>query len=157
MPEPRPMHRSVEIAPIEDLPEERLASLERARRRLWEALSVPGLEGQASLFARLEDLQQAMQAVQQHPALPKGYARETVRLVEACQQTLGRMRQVFDFLEAVLAERAAAADPPPMASLLTTNPGNREAAARRAYAGGAGNGRQPGLGTARFGGGGWEG
>lgn len=141
--------------PAEDLPDERLATLERARRGLWEALSLPGLQGQASLFARLEDLQQAMQAVQQDGDLRVRYAGQTARLVQACRQTLQRVGQVFAFLEVLLSERTAAAHGPETGERALPG-GDREAAACRAYAGGAGHGSRSSMNAARFGGG-WEG
>ena len=162
MPFPRPTPVRVAAPPdvrhpANDLPDERLAALERARSSLWETLSIPGLEGQASLFARLEDLQQAMQAVQQDASLRERYAAQTARLVEACQQTLKRMGQVFAFLEAILSEWAGVAEAHQPESLPWGIPsGNREAAAYRAYAGGTGRGSPTGPGGARFGGT-WEG
>jgi hypothetical protein len=143
--------------PDDELPNERLAMLERARRGIWEALALPGLEGQASLFARLEDLQQAMQAVQQDANLRAQHAAETARLVQACRQTLERVGQVFAFLEVLLSERTATAAGHHPESLPWATPGgNREAAACRAYGGGAGHGSRSGMSPARFGGG-WEG
>jgi hypothetical protein len=82
-----------------------LARLEEARRLAWEALSIPGLEGQAVLFSRLEDLQAAVSEFRQHPTLRHSHGPELARVLEACQTTLRQMGEVFGFLGDVLRER----------------------------------------------------
>lgn len=82
-----------------------LARLERVRQLAWEALSIPGLEGQAVLFSRLEDLQAAVGEIRQHPTLRHRHRRELARVLEACQRTLRQMGEVFGFLGSVLGER----------------------------------------------------
>jgi hypothetical protein len=79
--------------------------LEGARRLAWEALSIPGLEGQAVLFSRLEDLQAAVGELRQHPTLRHSHRPELARVLEACQTTLRQMGEVFGFLGGVLRER----------------------------------------------------
>lgn len=109
--------------------------LEEARAGLWEALKVSGVEGQAGIFARLEDLQEALEALRRELRSPSdalGKAGEQgrdaegireVRIREAesernkaaaairnCQETLKRVDRVFAFLGGMIEDRVGQAN-----------------------------------------------
>ena len=106
--------------------ERQTARLEEARAGLWESLKIPGVEGQAGIFARLEDLREALEALRRELRCPFDTAesdsqpgREAEGILEAekgrngaaaairnCQETLQRVNQVFAFLGGMIEDRA---------------------------------------------------
>lgn len=94
-----------------------LGRLEEARAGLWEALRIPGVEGQAGIFARLEDMQEALAVLSRDRALSgkQGTAGVERRasmeaVIQNCQETLRRMDRVFAFVGGLLEDRAGEAD-----------------------------------------------
>ena len=106
--------------------EARIQRLEAARTGLWEALTIPGVEGQAGIFARLEDMQEALEAMRrelhahgtegagENPAQTgKGGAESEIHrsrvagALRKCQETLKRMDQIFVFMGGWVEDRAS--------------------------------------------------
>lgn len=113
---------------------QRVERLEVARMAVWDALRAPGAEGRSSLFARLEDLQDALEALRRDLGTwwehPRGFEdnrdgfednlgesvaggrggesdrAQVVAAVRRCQETLRRMDQVFSFLGELIEERS---------------------------------------------------
>lgn len=98
-----------------------LESLETARAGLWSALQLPGLEGQAGIFARLEDMQEALVALRRAWLFSKnrevghekprevGHEKHRAAIATAlrdCQETLRRMDRVFVFMGGLIEDRA---------------------------------------------------
>lgn len=102
----------------------RLERLEAARAGLWDALRIPGVEGQAGIFARLEDMQAALESLRRagDAALElrgEGKERreeneirheEIAAAIRKCQETLRRMDQVFAFVGGLIEDRAGQAN-----------------------------------------------
>ena len=110
----------------------RLESLETARAGLWSALQLPGLEGQAGIFARLEDMQEALVALRRDWLFSKnrevgheeprevghekprevGHEKHRAAIATTlrdCQETLSRMELVFTFMGGLIEDRAGVA------------------------------------------------
>lgn len=81
--------------------------LESARLHLAEALALPGMEGQAALFARLEDMREALEALGKRAAVGERSRGGAVLAVENCRRTLDQARLVAEFLRGVVEERAS--------------------------------------------------
>lgn len=94
----------------------RLERLEAARAGLWDALRIPGVEGQAGIFARLEDMQGALESLRragdaEMELRGEGKEREAIAAaIRKCQETLRRMDQVFAFVGGLIEDRAGQAN-----------------------------------------------
>ncbi|MCL4783456.1 MAG: hypothetical protein KJZ70_10515 [Bryobacterales bacterium] len=121
-----PVGRELGERPPEPGIDPRIARLEAGRNGLWEALRVPGAEGQGGIFARLEDMKEALDSMRRelNAALADSgtadgsrggasdrraeWERNRVRVAEAiwrCQETLRRVDQVFSFMGGMIEDR----------------------------------------------------
>ena len=116
--------------------DERIRQLERASEEVRQTLQIPGMEGQTRLFAKLEDVQEAMEDVRRAigsasagggvagpatPPLVGGSSplgagahplgaedrRRALAAIEACREQLRQTEKIFAFVARMLAEGAS--------------------------------------------------
>ncbi|MCZ2154601.1 MAG: hypothetical protein LC114_11980 [Bryobacterales bacterium] len=79
--------------------------LEAARRGVSDALMLPGIEGQAVLFARLEDLRGAVEDCRASISAGQWGRGAVKALMEDCRRTIHQARAVNEYLHGLVADR----------------------------------------------------